>query len=81
MKRKDFMMIMMVVAIAAVFSFIVSGMFISTPDDREQTVETAEAISAELQRPPVEYFNQEAINPTRTIEIGDESNNQPFDTE
>ena len=81
MKRKDFLMIVMVVVIAAIFSVVVSGMFITTPEDREQTVEVAEPITSDLQRPPADYFNQEAINPTQTIQIGDDSNEQPFDTE
>ena len=81
MKRKDIMMIVVVVLIAAIFSSVVSGMFITTPEDREQTVEVSSPITSELQRPPADYFNQEAINPTQTIQIGDDSNKQPFDTE
>lgn len=81
MKRKDFMLIIVVVLVAAVFSFVVSGFFISTPEDRSQSVEIAEPINPEFQRPPAAYFNQEAINPTQTIEIGEDSNEQPFDTE
>ena len=81
MKRKDIMMIGLVIVVAAVFSFFISGLFISTPDDRSQTVEIADPITSELLRPPAEYFNQDAINPTQTIQIGDESNEKPFDTE
>jgi lipopolysaccharide export LptBFGC system permease protein LptF len=81
MKRKDVMLIIVVGIFAAIISFIISGTFITTSEDRQQNVETAAPIETSFERPPAEYFNQDALNPTQTIQIGDDPNNQPFDTE
>lgn len=81
MRRKDVMLIIVAGLVAGVISFIISGTFITTSEDRQQNVETAVPIETSFERPPAEYFNQDAINPTQTIEIGDDPNNQPFDTE
>ncbi len=81
MKRKDYMLILLVIGIAAVFSYFISGILITTPDDRSQTVEIAEPIASELTRPPADYFNRDAVNPTQKIEIGEDLNQEPFDAE
>ena len=81
MKRKDILLIIVVALLAGVISFIVSGVFITSEEDRQQTVETVNALPSQFERPPVDYFNQDSVNPTRTIEIGEDANNQPFDTE
>jgi len=81
MKRKDLMLIGFVALIGSAISFFVSNSLISPPSDRRQSVEIAPAIDTDFQRPPSDYFNQESVNPTQTIEIGDDQNDQPFTTE
>ncbi len=81
MKKKDLLLIGVVVIIAAIISFVVSGSFITTPEDRKQKVEIVDAISTEFTRPPAKYFNSKSVNPTQTIQIGQDPNNKPFGTE
>jgi hypothetical protein len=81
MKRKDFLLIAVVIILASVISIVISSAFISSESDRQQSVETVEALPSEFDRPPTDYFNEESVNPTQDIEIGDDPNNQPFDTE
>ena len=82
MKRKDYMVIFGVVILSAIFSFFISGMLITSSEDQEQKVETATTIPETLTRPDVNYFNEQSVNPTQTIEISDENpNQQPFDQE
>jgi hypothetical protein len=78
MKSKDIFTIVIVGVFSAVLSIIASNMFISTDKNRSQKVEVVAPISADLERPPKEYFNSNAINPTQTIQIGEDSTTQPF---
>ena len=64
-----------------VLSILLSNQFLSTPEDRQQSVEVVEPISADFQRPPEEYFNGEALNPTKTIQIKPDPDSQPFSGE
>ena len=77
MKTKDIGLLAVIAIISAVASVILSGLLISSTD-KKQTVRTVEPISAELQRPPDEYFNESSINPTQEIQIGQDNNSQPF---
>ena len=81
MKRKDLLLIAVVIILATVISIIVSSVFISSESDRQQSVETVDALPSEFDRPGDDYFNEESVNPTQVIEIGEDANNQPFDTE
>lgn len=78
MKRKDLIIIIMVVVVAGIFSYVVCGKFLSPPKNRQQNVEVVEAITSEFAVPDPAIFNADAFNPTRLIEIGPNSNNQPF---
>jgi len=78
MKNKDIFTIVVVAIFSAVFSVIISNLLINNEDNRSETVEVIPAISSSFERPPEEYFNSESINPTQTIQIGEENASQPF---
>uniref|UniRef100_UPI004055BD37 hypothetical protein n=1 Tax=Candidatus Electrothrix sp. TaxID=2170559 RepID=UPI004055BD37 len=78
MKRKDLYTIIGIAIFSAVLSLILSNVFFSSDESRNETVEVIPVISAELERPPEQYFNDNSINPTQTIQIGGESSPQPF---
>ena len=78
MKQKDILTIVVVVIVSVVFSFILSNALISTPKNRQQKVEIVEKINDEFIRPDSKYFNDQAINPTQKIQIGDSTNNNPI---
>lgn len=77
MKQKDVALIIIVVFFAGVASFFLSGFIFKTKNLSEK-VETVEPISADFTQPDKKYFNSNAINPTQLIQIGKNSNNQPF---
>lgn len=79
MKQKDFAMVAVVAIVSGVLSIILSGMFLTPSDDRKQSVEVIQPLSADFERPSKDYFNKDSINPTKTIEIGDDSNEKPFE--
>jgi len=79
MNKKDIPVLVLIIGISALFSYLIVSQFISSPKDRQQTVETTQAISAQFTVPTDgKNFNTNAINPTQKIEIGPNSNDQPF---
>jgi hypothetical protein len=78
MKSKDILTIVVVAIVSAVFSIVLSNVLINSESNKNQTAEVIPVISSDFERPPEEYFNTESINPTQTIQIGEENTEQPF---
>lgn len=80
MKSKEIILLIIVGIVSAVVAVIFSNMLISSDKNRSEKVEVVPVITSDFQRPPKEYFNENSINPTLTIEIKEEGNQQPFGT-
>lgn len=78
MKQKDLAVILLCVVLAAIFSFVICSKVIFTTDDRMQKVEVVAPITSDFKLPDNKVFNDQAVNPTKLIEIGPNTNNQPF---
>ena len=82
MKQKDIITLIFVIAFSAVVSFFLSKTLISSPKNRAQSVEIVEPINADFplvsEAPYNLFFNKNAVNPTQTITIEDQSNTKPF---
>lgn len=78
MKQKDIAVIAVTVFFAGIFSYVICTNFIFTTQDQKQKVEVVTPIDANFNLPDKNIFNTDAINPTKLIEIGPNSNNQPF---
>lgn len=78
MKQKDLAMILVVSFISAVLSFVVSNMVFSSEKSRSLESDKVTAITTDFVAPDKKYFNEESVNPTQIIRIGDNTNNQPF---
>jgi predicted RND superfamily exporter protein len=80
MKQKDIALFLVVGIFSAVISVFMSGLLITPKKDKIQKAEKVEAITASFDAPANndKYFNKDAINPTKLIQIGDNSNNKPF---
>lgn len=86
MKRNELIIIAIVGFVAAIFSFVVSNAIIGTPNKNPIKVPVVEPISSEFPNPQTdpaykEFFNENALNPTQLIKIGDKENknSKPFD--
>ena len=79
MKQKDIALLIVIAAVSAVLSFVVSGQIFVTPDNREQKVEVVDPITTSFTPPSDKYFNSESINPTQLVVIGENDNQNPFD--
>lgn len=78
MKKNDIALLILIASISLVLSFLLVKALFGEPQAAQTTVEKVEAISATLDKPPESIFNEDAINPTVVIQIGDPSNQQPF---
>ena len=73
MKKKDLAIIVLVSGIAAILSYFISSKLFVSSQDKTQQVKKIEVISTEFKTPNNKYFNENSVNPTQTITIG----NQP----
>ena len=78
MKRKDWLIIAMIVVVAGIFSYVLANTFVASPKNRQEKVEVVEKISNVFETPDKKYFNEQAFDPTKLIQIGDSTNQKPF---
>lgn len=78
MKQKDIAVIILAVGLSGIISFFLSQQLFASPDDLKTKVEVVEPISDDFPELDKRYYNSKSINPTQEIVIGDEKNQQPF---
>ena len=78
MKKKERNTIIIVILVSAFVSFFAAKFLIGGSRDKTQTAEVVEPISAEFSRPDPKIFNENAVNPTQLIKIGENANPTPF---
>ncbi|MCA9332314.1 hypothetical protein KDA00_00370 [Candidatus Saccharibacteria bacterium] len=78
MKQRFIITIAIVVFIAGFASLFISKKLFGKEADRNVEVKKVEQISTDFQSPDKQYFNDQSVNPTQIITIGD---NQPTQTE
>ncbi len=78
MKQKDLAMILIMVFISVVAAIVVSKWIFASPKNQQQTAEVVDVISSDFSPPSTKYFNADSVNPTQQIEIGGNSNPNPF---
>ena len=81
MKKNDIFIIIMAVFLGGMISFFVSNALFNSKEDLSASVEVVEPISADFSEPDKRYFNGKSNNPTQLIVIGDDKNQQPFQTQ
>jgi len=86
MKQKDLALILVIMLISAIFSFVLSRAIFAPPANRQQQVEVVEPITSEFVDTSSSdykdglgrYYNQQSLNPTQQITIGENNNPAPF---
>lgn len=73
MKQKDIALILIVAVVAAVFSLVLTQMLFGG-GKKELTAQKVDRISSEFKQPDKAVFNNQAINPTQLIQIGENAN-------
>lgn len=77
MKKNNLVVLVLVAGLAAILSLVLSQVLFSGTK-HNLTAEVVDPISADFQKPDTNIFNQQAINPTQLIQIGDSTNANPF---
>jgi hypothetical protein len=77
MKQKDIAVIVVIVIVSAVLAAVASKLIIR-PTDKQQQVEVVQAITTDFPTPDPRYFNANSIDPTLPIQIGGNTNSDPF---
>jgi aspartokinase-like uncharacterized kinase len=81
MKQKDIALIVVVVIVSGMLSLFLTRFLFASPDKRQVQAEVVDPIVPEFNATlDKKYFNKNAINPTQVIQIGDGSNNSPFNS-
>lgn len=78
MKSKDLTLILVVGIISAVFAVLLSKVLIGSDQSRQLKAEVVEPISDQFTPPDRKYFNDNSIDPTQEIRIGDGATDDPF---
>ncbi len=78
MKSKDWSVIAVIVAVSAMFSFVVFQFIIGSRKLGRLKVEQVTQLKADFPLPNAKYFNGNSINPTQEIRIGEDTNTTPF---
>lgn len=78
MKQKDIALVIVIAVVAGIISFVLSRLIFVTPANRQQKVEVVQSISTTFPLPSNKYFNNTAVDPSQTIQIGTSTNPAPF---
>ncbi len=78
MKKNDIAAIVIIVAIAGVFSYFIANAIIGKPNNNPVQVEQITPIGGSFPTPDPRVFNEKAIDPTVEINGDGQSTNQPF---
>ena len=78
MKQKDIALIIVVAVFSLVVAMVLSNLVFGRASFKEQRAEVTDPISAQFTPPSDVYFNNDSIDPTETIRIGEGENQTPF---
>jgi hypothetical protein len=78
MKQKDIALIIVIVFVSAVVSLFLSKIIFVTPKNRQAQVEIVQPITSNFPQPDNRYFNSNSFDPTQLINVGQNSNTNPF---
>lgn len=78
MKKNEIALLILIVAISIGIAYAIGQSIFGKATTKPVEVETVNAISADIEQPSESVFNQNGINPTVPVKIGDPSNQQPF---
>lgn len=85
MKRKDILYLGVVAFVAAIITYFMAGLVFSAQQKRTATVPIVGSIDSnfpDIKNNPSykSIFNDKALNPTQSIQIGNGQNTAPFNT-
>lgn len=80
MKQKDYLLVVVIGIVSVVFSLVISNLVIASPEKFQQEAYTVDKISDDFSEVDKRFFNENSINPTQLIRIGESMNQEPFNS-
>jgi hypothetical protein len=77
MKQKDVALVILIAFVSAVLSLVLSRILF-TSSQNQQEAQVVPVITASFPSPDSRYFNNNSIDPTQLIQIGNNNNQNPF---
>lgn len=78
MKKNEIALLVLIIAVSVGIAYSAGQAIFGNATTKPVDVETATPISADVSPRDASVFNENAINPTVPVKIGDPSNQQPF---
>jgi hypothetical protein len=78
MKKNDIAAVIVIVAIAGVFSYVIANAVIGKPANNPVQVEQVSPIGSTFPSPDTRVFNEQAVDPTVEINGGGQATDRPF---
>lgn len=76
MKKTDIAMIVFIASLSVMISYFVTKTIMGDATSKPVQVDTATALTAEVEQPDKAIFNSDAINPTVEVLIGKDGNTE-----
>lgn len=73
MKKTDIAMIILIASLSIIGAFFATNALMGEAAGEEAMVKTADPITAEITPPNPKIFNENAINPTVEVQVGESS--------
>lgn len=70
MRQSDIITVILIAGIGVFAAFFLCNMILGNPDEKTVTFKTVQVVDASLASPDPELFNQDAINPTVEVYVG-----------
>jgi hypothetical protein len=78
MKQKDIVLFVVIGFFSLVVSLVLSNLLLNTEEDHKLETAVVTPITTEFDDEDKPYFGPDATNPTQTIKINENNNDQPF---
>lgn len=78
MKQKDVAIIIIIAFFSGMLSLVVANYTFGSQKNRQQTAEVVDVIDSTFPAADKRYFNDASVDPTWSITIGDNNNQDPF---
>lgn len=78
MKKNDIAVLVLIVGLSLGLAYFLGQVLLGSTTADSVEVEQVEEISSDIVPPDPAIFNQDAINPSVPIRIGDSANQKPF---
>lgn len=73
MKKTDIAMIILIASLSVIGAFFATNALMGDAASEEVLVETADVITSDITPPDPKIFNENAINPTVEVQVGESS--------